>query len=644
MQQADGKNGGTILLRGCNGMRTNSATAKRFTGDILPVASREAGIAARKFFSYDFRSIIASLFALVAFRRLFAPNWISAGPPLLETLGLMGFIYATVAGAFKTFDALAREKREGTLGLLLLTDLKPLQILFGKLLSASALTVFGLLAFLPILSMPMLVGGVQFDQVVRLAVSLVAAILLSMSWGLYISATARNYLTSLAGAAMLAIIFAFLPLDLAASLNPSLNTFAFETAICLFTPALPFQLAFTVDPDLVQFFWPSIFCNILLALTWISAAVIILPDRCHESPARSKFIETLRHRAYELRFGSPTRRAKIRQHLLESNPLFWLASRDRVNSLALTFLCAVILMIGHLFKVPQLALFIASLAILLRMAHASSHSISEDQKNGALELLLSTTLTVPEILNGLNRAMLRRFAAPVTFVILWSWIFIVPNSGLLITMFVICSSILFLATWLALSWVGLWFALRRKPTAAAWTALAVVVLPPWLIWLAAIFPRLFDPTYADLQPIAAVVCCFVGLFHCILVTHWGRNILANNFREAAADPFATIDFEPTFQALLGHAGVTVVHIGEGKVLVRRWGRYARLFAIPAENQIFVAWGGHTHGTENPLEIELQGHAHILARFAKAPASPPKPTLTQLFQAKERLPHRRPITP
>ena len=272
----------------------SSRATRRFTGDFLPVASREAGVAARRLFSYAIRSIIAGLFALVAFRRLFAPNWDAAGPPLLHALGLMGFVYATVVGAFKTFDALSREKREGTLGLLLLTDLKPFQILYGKLLSASALTVFGLLAFLPILSMPMLVGGVVFDQVVRLAISLVAAIFLSMSWGLYISATARNYLTSLVGAAALVIIFAFLPLDLASHLNPSLDTFSFETAICLFTPALPFQLAFTVDPDLVQFFWPSIFCNLLLAITWISAAVIILPNRCHETPARSKFMEALR--------------------------------------------------------------------------------------------------------------------------------------------------------------------------------------------------------------------------------------------------------------------------------------------------------------------------------------------------------------
>jgi ABC-type transport system involved in multi-copper enzyme maturation permease subunit len=254
----------------------------------LPVASREARVAARKVLSYDIRSTIAGIFALIAFRRIFAPNVDAAGPPLLLTLGLMGFLYAIIAGVFKTFDALSREKREGTLGLLLLTDLKPFQILFGKLLAASALTVFGLLAFLPILSTPMIIGGIMFEQVIRLAFSLVTALLLAMSWGLFVSATARNYLTSLVGAFTLVIIFALLPLDVASHLNPSSKTFPLEILVGLFTPTLPFQLAFTVNPDLTQFFWPSVFCNLFLALTWISAAVLVLPHRCHEAPQQKQ--------------------------------------------------------------------------------------------------------------------------------------------------------------------------------------------------------------------------------------------------------------------------------------------------------------------------------------------------------------------
>jgi ABC-type transport system involved in multi-copper enzyme maturation permease subunit len=606
-------------------MTRSPAAPPTFAGDFLPVASREARLASRKILSYDIRSIIAGIFALIAFRRIFAPNVDAAGPPLLLTLGLMGFIYAVGAGVFKTFDALSREKREGTLGLLLLTDLKPFQILFGKLLAASAMTVFGLLAFLPILSTPMIIGGIMFEQVIRLGLSLVTALLLAMSWGLYVSATARNYLTALAGAVTLVLIFALLPFDVASHLNPSSKTFALETLVCLFTPTLPFQLAFTVNPELTQFFWPSIFCNLGLAFAWISAAVLILPHRCHEAPSKNKLLEKIRQFLHDLRFGSTSHRAKIRRRVLQSNPLFWLSNRDRVASLGLTTACILILVTAQFFEVSQLGLFIASLAILFRMAHASSHSISEDQKNGALELLLSTTLSVEQILNGLNAAMLRRFRLPVAVVILWPWFVIVPGASSLFTKLLVCSSILLIATWVALSWVGPWFALRRKPTAAAWTALAVVVLPPWLIWLVSIFPGLFDARYTDIHSIGAIVCCCVGVFHCVLVTRWAYGILTQNFREAAADPFATIQFEPTFHAFLTETDITVVPVGRGDVRVFRFGRSARLVAIPADNHVFVAWGGNIRGNENPLLLDLQGNAYVIARFASLPnASIPTP--------------------
>ena len=601
-------------------MTRTSTAPQPFAGDFFPVAEREARVASRKTFSYAIRFIIAALFAVVAFRRMFAPNVDAAGPPLLKTLGTMGFLYATIAGAFKTFDALSHEKREGTLGLLLLTDLRPFEILFGKLLAASAMTVFGLLAFLPILSVPMIIGGVVFDQVIRLGVSLVTALLLSMSWGLYVSAAARNYVTALAGAATLVIIFAFVPLDSAASLNASVYTFPLETLVCLFSPALPFELAFTVNRDLTQFFWPSIFVNLVLAFGWISAAVTILPHRVHEAPAKSKFAETIRRRYHDFRFGPSFHRAKTRKRLLDSNPLYWLAHRDRVSSIGLTALCIIILITAQFLGVAQLGLFIASLAILFRMAHASSHAISEDQKNGALELLLSTTLSVRQILSGLNRAMFRRFLLPVAVVIIWPWSFIVPKSDHLFRTLLICSSVLLLTTWEALAWVGAWFALRRKPTAAAWTALAVVVLPPWLIWLVSIFPGLFNPANTDLHSIGAIVCCFVGVFHCALVSRWGRQILSKNFREAAADPFATLQFEPSIPAFLGNPALTVVHVGKGEVRVLRFGRSARLVAVPGENHIFVSWGGHVRGNENPLSLELQGDAYVIARFSEL--SPP----------------------
>jgi hypothetical protein len=279
-------------------------------------------------------------------------------------------------------------------------------------------------------------------------------------------------------------------------------------------------------------------------------------------------------------------------------------------------ICLTLLIAGQFFQVPQLGLFVSSLAILFQMAHASSNSISEDQKNGALELLLSTTLRVDQIVDGLNSAMLRRFRAPVASVLIWPWVFIVPTADRMFVTLLVCSSILLLATWLALSWVGPWFALRKKPSAAAWTALAVVVLPPWLIWIVSIYRGLFNASYNDLHSIGAVVCSIVGVFHCVLLTRWGRDILCKNFRQAAADPFATVQFEPLLGTFGGEATLRIARIGNGSVHVARWRRTARLTAYPGEGYVFVAWDGNVRGNDNPLHLDLQGPAQIIARFAR----------------------------
>ena len=53
--------------------------------------------------------------------------------------GLSGFamFYALIAGPLATTDCLARERREGTLGLLFLTDLHTYDVVLGKAFAAS---------------------------------------------------------------------------------------------------------------------------------------------------------------------------------------------------------------------------------------------------------------------------------------------------------------------------------------------------------------------------------------------------------------------------------------------------------------------------------------------------------------------------
>src|SRR5688572_15313990 len=89
----------------------------------LSLAWREAKVAARNRRLYMVRVIVAAACMLAIPLRMRGAG--STGALIFETMSWMVFIYCLFAGVFRTCDTLAEEKREGTLGLLLLTDLRP---------------------------------------------------------------------------------------------------------------------------------------------------------------------------------------------------------------------------------------------------------------------------------------------------------------------------------------------------------------------------------------------------------------------------------------------------------------------------------------------------------------------------------------
>ena len=94
----------------------------------LPIVDRELRLAARRRTTYLARIGTAALVILIfgglqltqAFR---LGPFFTAGQTQFFVLKWLGFLFACSAGVFLTSDALSEEKREGTLGLLFLTDL-----------------------------------------------------------------------------------------------------------------------------------------------------------------------------------------------------------------------------------------------------------------------------------------------------------------------------------------------------------------------------------------------------------------------------------------------------------------------------------------------------------------------------------------
>ena len=114
------------------------------------------------------------------------------GLHILTALSILTFGFSLFAGVFMTADCLAEEKREGTLGLLFLTDLKAYDVVLGKLAATSLHAVFGLMAIVPVLGLPLLMGGVTGREFARLLLAFGSTLFFSLTLGMLISAHSRE--------------------------------------------------------------------------------------------------------------------------------------------------------------------------------------------------------------------------------------------------------------------------------------------------------------------------------------------------------------------------------------------------------------------------------------------------------------------
>src|SRR5688572_25003951 len=142
----------------------------------LPIVRRELGVASRRKSTYRIRSWTTVIAVLTSFLSIFF-IWVGGGrrnfgEPLFGILAFYAFALSALAGVFLTADSLSEEKREGTLGLLFLTDLRGYDVVFGKFLAMSLNATYGLIALLPVLALPLLLGGVTGGEFWRMALVL----------------------------------------------------------------------------------------------------------------------------------------------------------------------------------------------------------------------------------------------------------------------------------------------------------------------------------------------------------------------------------------------------------------------------------------------------------------------------------------
>jgi hypothetical protein len=255
------------------------------------------------------------------------------------------------------------------------------------------------------------------------------------------------------------------------------------------------DLSFRILP---VYFWWSL--GLVHGLGWVCLALasLIAPHSWKDRPAGRHQMKW-RERWQYWSHGNLAERRSFRNRLLDVNAFFWLSSRARLKP-ALVWTVLALLGCGWVWgwtkfqrdwlNVPLYLTTGIVLSIILKgwLASEAGKQIAEDRKLGALELLLSTPLTVQDILNGQMRSLRRQFLGPLLVVLAVACVLMrataleEPGANEYL-LFWVGGMITLIADLVALYWVGMWQALNaRNPNRAAAATVSRIMVVPGLAW------------------------------------------------------------------------------------------------------------------------------------------------------------------
>ena len=531
----------------------------------LPIVARELRIAARRPGTHRVRGAAALALILIGAwyflvhqgdpAQAIAPGlfWILTGGVVL---------YCLLSGVWFTADCLSEEKREGTLGLLFLTDLKGYDVVSGKLAATSLNGFYAVLAVVPVLALPLLMGGVAPGEFGRMAVVVVNTFFFSLALGMCVSALSRSPRKAMALTFLLILFFTAVLPACGAWRSIIAGTPQVGRGWLMASPGFSYYRALDLPyrpyQTFADEFWWSVAVIHGLGWLFLLLASVIAPRAWQDRSAGSPGLRW-RERRHAWSYGNLAERAAFRRRLLDRNAYFWLAARARLGP-AYVWAFLGLVACGWVWGIAKargdwfgdatyvLTGLLLNLVIKVWFALEAGKQLAEDLKQGTLELLLSTPLTVNEILRGQRLALRRQFQWPALAVLLVFGLFMIagafdpaspqePEGQALWGLFWAAGMMMLVPDLAALYWVGMWKGLTAKnPTRAAATNLGCILLLPWLtLALGALAaPLLWPNAEGPLVPL-----CFLGLWFGLGLAAdlgfgaWARHKLLTEFRLAA---------------------------------------------------------------------------------------------------------------
>lgn len=526
----------------------------------LPIVERELRTASRRWATYWLRTLIALTVGSVALgiilTNLEQPPQVVAFY-VFHAVGGGALLYCLLIGARTTADCISEEKREGTLGLLFLTNLRGYDVVLGKLVANSLNGFYGLLAVIPIAGLALLMGGITGMQVFCVALVLVNTMFFSVAAGICASACCRSPRKAIASTLVI-VLFLTVGIPALGMVLAWKNHTRMDLHFYLSSPIFSYVAPqdFVLWRRNLPMFWQSL--GLIHAVAWglLALACLTVPHSWQDRPAGARRMRW-RERWQQWSYGAETERARFRTRLLDVNAFFWLAARDRLKPawvwgvLGLIF-CGWCWGWGRFrddwLSPPMFVLtaFVINSTIKNWFASEAARQVAEERRTGSLELLLATPLRLDDIFHGQRLALQRQFLGPVgvalfcEFGMMIGGLYQITDQTDRQTWIVwwLAGMSMLVVDLVALFWVGLWMGLASKhPKRAYSDTVGRVLALPWVIYLffmiylfLASFRGATTPTTWKTY---VGVWLVVGLAVDFGYGSWARMNLYARFREAA---------------------------------------------------------------------------------------------------------------
>ena len=547
----------------------------------LPVVERELRVISRRPSAYWQRIGMAFSSLVLVIAMLSIQVTASAAQLSMYIFGMHAYMmlfYCFFQGIASTSDCFTSEKREGTLGLLFLTDLKGYDVVFGKLVSNSVQSLFNLLSVTPLMAIPLLMGGVSFNLFWRFSLGLLNLLFFSLSAGILASAWCKTdrKARSIASSIVLLLTIGF-PLSCAIVCDWLMTTPPawIQILLSLINPLAPLidtggainlpalTGLFTKGFGSMRAYWPTLLSSNLIAWLFLLLASRIVPHSWQDKPEQAWFERFFRRgRKKEEDWTS---RHKNKRLVLDANPFYWLCRRFYINTSPLQWVLVLeavffLYLLSEqgmdIFKPPGSIMIPLFVGATIKWAAASQavRPMVEQRRQGSLELLLATSMPVEEILKGARSAMNRAFLPSLIFCLAVDLFFMfttfatlphatISQSDISITFWSFVAGIAFLfIDYYAIVSLAMWHGISsKKPVNAAGTAVFGILVLPWFLWYGSIL-FYFIGLRKNIGPPPnghwiLAYWVFIGLAVSFLLGATSYINLRNRFRECAMERF-----------------------------------------------------------------------------------------------------------